>query len=221
MFDIEYPKRPDISLKLYESDGHWKKSGYIYQKGNLLTIDAWDAYADGYLEVVEKLLNNVDNDDFLHDTFGYPIFFLFYHYLEIRMKEIIKNGRDLIDNPLKTPQGHDLVYLWGECKKILKELDGWNDYSQMDEESRQNYLVMDHFIKEIAIDPYAQSFRYPVDKKGKILLGDQRIKSLNVHNLAIVVRWMSLCFEGFSTGIDEYRKTKNEIAAENYNEEFL
>ena len=216
MFDINFPERPKTSLKLYEYEGHWKESGQVYREEKLLTGDVWDAYADGYLEAVGKLIINVEDNEFFHDTFGYPIFFLFYHYLEIRMKEIIKNGRDLIDEPPNFSKGHDLIQLWGECKRILKKLEGWTEYNELDDETRRNYLTIDHFIKEIGIDNYAQSFRYPVDRDGNPLLSSQQIQTLNVHNLAIVVKWLSFLLEGISTGIDEERKNKREISAENF-----
>lgn len=209
----EFPERPDISLQLYQHGGPWRESGVIY-------TEDWNAYALGYLEALEGLIKRVKDQGFLADTFGYPIFFLFTHYLEIRMKEIILHGRDLIDEPPDFLRGHKLNDLWNECKRIFKIIEKWDDYSQLGEDTRQNYQTIDHFINEIAIDNSAQSFRYPVDRNGNPLLSDPRIKSLNVHNLAIVAEWVSFHLEGFSTGIDEYRKQKNEIAAEYYQEGF-
>lgn len=214
MSDTEYPGRPDRSVKIYEIDGHWRESGVISHQD-------WNGYALGYLNALEGLIKMAKEHQFYYNTFGYPIFFLFSHYLEIRMKEIIINGRDLINETPYFPRTHNLNQLWVECKRILKIVENWDEYSQLDDESQQNFLTLDYFIREIAVDNVAQSYRYPVDRKGKPLLSDPRIKSLNVHNLAIVAEWMSFQFEGFSIEINENRKTKQEIAEENCHEGFL
>lgn len=214
MVEIEYPKRPDKSLKIYEADGHWEESGYLYPED-------WNAYANGYLHAAKGLIKLVGDREFIADTFGYPVFFLVCHYLEIRMKEMMINGRDLIGDQPNFIKSHDLNILWAECKRIIKIIDKSNGINQLDNETRQDYATIDYFINELAIDKSAQSFRYPVDINGNPLLCDPRIKSLNVHNLAMVFDWLSFHFEGFSTGIDEYNKTKQEIAAEFSQEDYV
>lgn len=214
MCETEYPDRPDLALKIFERNGHWRESGVIY-KGD------WDAVTLGYLESLEKLVKITRNNEFIYNSFGYPIFYLFAHYLEVRMKEIIINGRGLIGEEPDFMRGHDLIQLWNECKRILKIIEGWSDYHQLDDESRQNFRTIDHFIQEICVDPHAHSFRYPVDRVGNVLLDDSRIEALNVHNLAIVIDWMSFILEGFSVEVDEYLKRHQEVAADNYEGGFL
>ncbi|MEN6517900.1 MAG: hypothetical protein ABFC38_06865 [Methanospirillum sp.] len=212
MVEIEAPKRPETSLKIYETDGHWEESGYLYPED-------WNAYARGYLDAAKGLIKLVEEHEFRADTFGYPIFFLVCHYLEIRMKEMMINGRDLIDEQPDFLRSHDLNKLWIECKRIIKIIDKSNGQNQLDAETRTDYSTIDHFIRELAIDSSAQSFRYPVDRNGDPLLCDPRIKSLNVHNLGIVLDWLTYYFEGFSTGIDQYNQWKREIASEFSQEE--
>ncbi len=130
------------------------------------------------------------------------------------MKEIIKNGRSLMRHSGQVQKGHDLTQLWGECKKILKGLEGWKNYHDLDNETRQIYLTLDHFIREMNRDPQGQSFRYPVDRDGTPLLNDDSIQVLNVKNLAKVFEWVSLELEGISTGIDEERKMREEFLHE-------
>lgn len=214
MCDLEYPERPDRTLKIFDIDGHWRESGVIY-RGD------WNAIALGYLDALRKLVKIAKNDEFTYNSFGYPIFYLFTHYLEVRLKEIMVNGRGLIGEAPDFMRGHDLVQLWSECKRILKIIEGWNDYSQLNGEVRENFFTIDHFIQEICIDPHAQSYRYPVDRDGYLLLDDFRIHALNVHNLAIVIEWISNILEDFSTEVDEYIKIHQEIAAETYQEGLL
>lgn len=219
MFDVKMPERPSRSLKLFESDGAWRQCGCLYGEDRGKCGDAWDAYAHGYREVVQCLIKAVKQNEFGSDTFGYPIFFLVHQYLELRMKEIIKNGRPLIGNNGQVQKGHDLTQLWGECKKILKGLEGWRNYNELDDEARQTYLTLDHFIHEMNQDPQGQSFRYPVDRDGKPLLDDDSIQALNVKNLATVFERVSSMLDGISTGIDEEQKARAEYQAE-FEEEY-
>ena len=220
MFEVKIPERPPRSLKLFELDRAWRQCGYLYGEDRGKCGDAWNAYAHGYLEVVRCLTKTVERNEFSSDTFGYPIFFLVHQYLELRMKEIIKNGRLLIEKNSQVQKGHDLTQLWGECKKILKGLDGWKNYNELDDEVRQIYLTLDHFIQEINRDPHGQSFRYPVDRDGKPLLNDDSIQALNVKNLATVFEWVSSILDGISTGIDEEQKARAEYLAE-FAEEYI
>lgn len=210
----DLPGRPDRSLKLFEADGAGRQCGGVYNGEDTGCGDAWDAYALGYREAVQCLVKAVERGEFTYATFGYPIFFLVHQYLELRMKEIIKNGRPLVEDNSGLQNGHDLVQLWGECKKVLKELEGWDEYNELDNEARQTYLTMDHFIAEMKQDPQGQSFRYPVDRNGETLLNKDTICTLNVKNLGIVFEWISNMLDGFSTGIDEERKARAEYEAE-------
>jgi hypothetical protein len=218
MSEIKIPKRPDKSLKLFGPDvnlkNNWKQAGYVYNGGKGGNVNLWDAYSIGYLEAVKKLIKAAKKDDFTYDTFGYPIFYLFYHYLELRMKEIIMNGRLLIGEPADYPNIHSLNQLWDECKRILKTIQGWEKYSDSSDELKKDYQAMDHFIKEMAKDDNAQSFRYPVNKKGNELLSDESIRVFNISSFSDVVDWLSITLEGISTGIDEGLSAKQESEAE-------
>lgn len=218
MSDVELPKRPDRSLKLYEPDNNWednwKQAGYVYNGDKYGTVTLWNGYSVGYLESTKKLIEVAIRGEFRYDTFGYPIFYLFYHYLELRMKEIIMNGKRLVDENTSYPNIHNLNQLWDECKKIMKIIEKWEKYSDLPTDMKKDYQTMDHFIKEIAADDNAQSFRYPVDKKGNELLSDESIRVFNISTFSVVVDWLSSMLEGMSTGIDEGLSAKWESEAE-------
>lgn len=218
MSDIELPKRPDKSLKLFEPDDNWsdnwRSAGYVYNGGKGGTVDIWNAYSIGYLEAVKKLIEVAKRDDFRYDTFGYPIFYLFYHYLELRMKEIIIHGRQLIGEKQRYPSSHDLIHLWSECKKILKNIEHGETYSDLSEDSKTNMETLDYFIKQMAKDNKAQSFRYPVDKEGNELLSDKSIQVFNISSFSSVVDWLSLILDGISSAIDADLSAKYEYEAE-------
>lgn len=162
----------------------------------------------------KKLIEIARNGGFRHDTFGYPIFYLYCHYLELKMKQIIRLGWPLIGKDTGFPNSHDLLDLWGHCKRIVNFIDDLNSYEDLSPESKQEYLTMDHFIKELARDNKAQSFRYPVDKDGNLLLADGALEVLNIPNLSHVVEWLSNNLDGMYTNLDEYLKIQDEMLAE-------
>lgn len=208
----EPPNRPDRSIKLYKNVGNDPlQSGYVYN-GKFHT-DLWDEYASGYLECTKSLIKNVKDDKFGGDTFGYPIFFLYSHYLELRLKVIIKTGRSLIDEDPKYPNSHDLQSLWSDCKKLFFKVHNLKSDADLDSEWKQDFLIIDHFIKEIARDNKAQSFRYPVDTNGNELLEDDSIEVLNVPNLFVVVEWLSMTLDGISGVFQEYLQQRNDMKA--------
>ena len=224
MYDGELPKRPDRSLKLYEPDGNWGDSrgqaGYVYNGGKGGTVNLWDAYSIGYLEASKKLIEAAKRNEFTYDTFGYPMFYLFYHYLELRMKEIIMNGKVLVNENRSYPNIHNLTDLWKECKRIMMIIENWEKYSELPADMKKDYQTMDHFIKEIAKDGKAQSFRYPVDNKGNELLSDDSIRIFNISSFSTVVDWLSSMLEGISTEIDESLSAKREYEAEYSGEDY-
>jgi len=56
----------------------------------------WDAYASGYLEAANLLVEKALETGQRTDTLIYPVAFLYRHYLELRLKEITIQGGELI-----------------------------------------------------------------------------------------------------------------------------
>lgn len=213
-FKYNLPKRPECSLDLYEPPTDQEVYGYVYHTG------AWDAYTNGYLSAVKRLIEVVERDEFEDDTLGYPIFYLFRHYLELRMKGIIYNGEFLIPindqkywNNLKHwPKSHDIVSLWEKCKMILQNMYGWKKYSDLGDNKKIDYETMDHFIKKISQDKEGAAFRYPKNTKDEPLLIDEKDQNfLNISHFSDVVNWLSNQLDGISIGMDEYLDAKREF----------
>jgi len=207
------PSIPDRKLSLFEPAKDYRNAGYVYHVDKFPTTSVWGLYANGYLKAVNELIETVLTGKFPGDTFGYPIFFLFSHYLELRFKEIIQIGRPLIGEKPGFSKSHNLTTLWGDCNKIFKEVYEWKELSDLDKEGREIFLTMDHFIKELSQDSKAQTFRYPVDKNGQPLIKDS-IMFLNIENMAIVVNWLSQTLDGLCTGVYENKRLMDEYHAE-------
>jgi hypothetical protein len=72
----------------------------------------WDLYARGYLEAADHLANRVLESERGLGTWVYPIVFLYRHYLELRLKELIIQGSVLIEAPANLKLNHRLDELW-------------------------------------------------------------------------------------------------------------
>jgi len=202
--DLDPPERPERSLDLYKQVKSNEICGYVYNDGRI--ADPWDVYVSGYLVAVKKLIKVAERNGFMEDTFGYPIFYLFYHYLELNLKLIIRRGEFFIP-PTQQKQNlstsHNIVSLWDQCKIILKEIEGWEEYTDLSEDIKKDYETIDHFIKEVARDTTSQAFRYPENfKKHKPFLADDKEQQfLNVTNLSYVVDWLSYRLDGISMAL--------------------
>ena len=78
--------------------------------------DPIELYATGYKEagdrLVEFVLLNSRDQDFLI----YPIVFLYRQYVELRLKEIIKEGLILLEEGNAFPKHHKIWELWCHAK---------------------------------------------------------------------------------------------------------
>ena len=207
------PSIPDRKLSLFAPAENYLNAGYVYRAGMGNPEDIWGLYARGYLSAVEELIKSVLEGRLTNDTFGYPIFYLFSHYLELKFKEIIQIGRPLLEEKRGFPGTHNLLNLWGECKKILKIVYEWKELSDLDKEEREVILTIDHFVKELCQDEKAQTFRYPVGVNGKSLMKDS-IVVLNIENLVIVTNWLPLTLDGMCADLYEKKSWVDERHAE-------
>ncbi|MDD3069525.1 MAG: hypothetical protein PHR89_04980 [Bacilli bacterium] len=204
---------PDRKLSLFERAENHLNSGYVYRAGMGSPDEIWGTYARGYLSAVEELIKSVLEGRITSDTYGYPIFYLFSHYLELKFKEIMLIGRPLIGDDIGFSKGHNLFQLWGECKKIFKVVYEWKEYSDLDIQGREIFLTMDHFVKELSQDNQAQTFRYPVDVNSKPLMKDS-IVVFNIENLALVTNWMPKALDCLCVQIYLNRELMNEYYSE-------
>ena len=58
------------------------------------------------------------------DASVHSAMFLYRHYLEIGMKDLIVSLRGYYGEPYSPPKGHDLMHLWGEARALMER--EWN-----------------------------------------------------------------------------------------------
>lgn len=152
-------------------------------------------YIQGYKKAADILVNHVLSTGTDQDTLVYPIVFLYRHYLELLLKNIIENGAKLLDTEEEPKKNHHLDDLWNIAKSIINKI--WEG----DECDRE--IEIDHYIADfIEIDKSSQAFRYQKDKQGNKFLEATEI--INIRHFYDCINKISSHLEGVSDAIYEY-----------------
>lgn len=199
MYDIPWPQK---GSRLFNQNGGMNNACLHF------THDKWSLYANGFKDAVTLLSKHVCEHQTNQDTLVYPIVHLFRHYLEVRMKEIIRIGLDLKDHSKNQyPKTHDLNLLFGEVSKVIDLI--WPD------DDRTPVNSVKECIKEFSkIDPDAMAFRYPEDRKNNINL--ESLTYINLENLDQVMAEISSFLESVSAGLAHIQDYHNDLRHEYY-----
>ncbi len=120
------------------------------------------------------------------DLVIYPIVYLYRHYLELKLKDIITRGNYLVDEPIKLKSGHSLNDLWNDCRTILQQIGIPTDTPEV--------KPFEACIKQLdRVDYQSSAFRYPITRSGKPTL--PTLNSVDPHNLKIVIGRMSFLLQ--------------------------
>ncbi|HKS36938.1 MAG TPA: hypothetical protein VJW76_07105, partial [Verrucomicrobiae bacterium] len=107
--------------QLFKEDSDWWHNARLSFGGK-----GWDSYAAGYKEAADSLARRFIKKWQGNDMLTYPMVFLYRHYLELRLKQVIILGQQLLDEPIAIQQevleNHRLKDLWRHCRNILAML---------------------------------------------------------------------------------------------------
>ncbi|MDD5519489.1 MAG: hypothetical protein PHI84_01585 [Kiritimatiellae bacterium] len=185
---------------LFDSADDWHNNACI----PTFTSDKQIPYIEGYKLAADILVNKVNETGRSQDFLVYPIAFLYRHHLELLLKQIIADGRDLLKNEAGYPQHHKIDALWEEVKSLIRKTWKTADPPEM----RKTDHVISEFMK---LDPTGEGFRYGHKKDGQDSLTD--IKYINLRHLAECIGEVAEFLDGVSTGISVYRDERNEMAS--------
>jgi len=181
------------------SDEYWQADARIN-----FSCNRFDLYATGYKDAGDRLVELVVAELNGRDTLIYPIVFLYRQYIELRLKEIIKQGRVLLEKPEKITKTHNLLTLWADAKKIIDQV------FEHETDSSDSLKYAEHVIKAFStIDKKSYSFRYPINLKGQPNL--EGVKYINIVRVALHVNKLSEIIDGVSTGISVYLDDKQDM----------
>jgi hypothetical protein len=151
--------------------------------------------------LVQSVIASNDSQDYLVN----PIAFLYRHYLELRLKELLFSSTLLLQEDPRVQNEHDLTKLWEELRpKLEKVRPGFTTDSDLD-------AIKNRLREFCEKDPGSYAFRYPVNPRGKPALPDMLI---NLKQLRDVVQGISLVLDSISTAIGVYADTASDHQAE-------
>jgi hypothetical protein len=163
--------------------------------------DPWNLYATGYKEAADILSERVLNSRQLTDALVYPIIFLYRHYLELRLKELINSGQALLGQTPDLKHVHNLGSLWSICRRIFEQV--WPG-SPVDDLNK-----IEECVKQLAtIDPQSMSFRYPVTKDGVATLPPS-LKHIDIRTIHEELNDVADSLDAASLGISAYLQEKD------------
>jgi hypothetical protein len=115
------------------------------------------------------------------------------------LKNIIKKGRQLLDEGSDHPTHHKLHDLWPIAKGITIKI--WNITDP------QEFKLIDHVITEFSnADPASMSFRYSNDKNGN--KPNPTLTYINLRHFGETIDNISSYLDGINVGINDFLKQK-------------
>lgn len=143
----------------------------------------------GYKKAADLLVAEVEKDQRNGASLVFPIVFNYRQFLELWLKYLIDTYGDT-EGVAAEWSTHDIKELWERFRKILDSYELYND----DTDGVVEKILLD-FAR---VDPKSFSYRYPVDKKGKMVALAQ--EQIDLQNLADVMNGL----EGYFYGCDGY-----------------
>lgn len=117
-----------------------------------------EGYVTGYMLAAQEVFSATVRKRLSPERMVFPLAFLWRHFIELALKDIIAVGRLLHHEEWTHPQGHRLTELWRAARGYIVECGS---------EDSPEIPVIEQQIAELdEVDPFASGFRYPLDKKG-------------------------------------------------------
>lgn len=162
-----WPKQGD---RLFISEGDYRDTAVLNAERDNLSL-----YAVGFKKAGDMLVKRVMIDQRNFDSLVFPIAFNYRQYLELRLKQLIRDGNRLLGMqfpsewpnkwpPLGYPSIHKVDGLWKECKPILQQaaLGVLNEKPII---IQQTLEAIEKLVTEFAqVDPDSMAFRYSEDR---------------------------------------------------------
>lgn len=147
---------PDVPRLGFDSGPQWQFDAQL--QSALKGDNARYGYKEGYRRAAIVLLREVVDGKMSPDFAIFPLAFLWRHHVELALKDIIADGRDLAEEAARSSTHHCLATLWSEARKYIVE------YGDPNAPELTN--VEANIVEFERIDPRADGFRYPRARDG-------------------------------------------------------
>lgn len=204
-----FPRIGDTAFHgvLAEGDPRWAFNARIERRPPM------ENFIHGYRETVDVLFAAIQAwaGSGMIDRFVYPYVYLWRHYLELRLKELVVSYWALVevdsraDENLWVYDDHSLMKLWQALRPMMKREGGAHD---------KDYKAMGKIIAEFAkYDDHSFTFRYAHDTLGAS--SQERLpESINLAVMHEVMVRVSAFLDAASTYVSERLSTKAEVEVE-------
>jgi hypothetical protein len=193
----DWPRKGD---RLFQGGADWKNNA-------CLSFDGYspDIVAEGYKRLADLGVEHIKTTRLYQDWFVFPIVFTYRQYIELRLKEIIRQGREL-GMSCRYKFDHDLPQLWATARRVLREQYPNSPIEALDHTER---LILEFNT----IDPKATTFRYAENPTPDLL----SVEHINLRNLAEVMDRIATLLDGVTDGmamrLDLVREMRAEMAS--------
>lgn len=169
---------------------------------NFTHDEPWYGIAEGFKRVADLAVAHIAETGHDQDFLVYPVLFCYRHYLEVMLKQLLRDARRLYDvEDHSIPGTHSLIALWDKLEPLMLTHTGDPaTYANV----RASLAQFDH------LDPRSDSYRYPVDKKGDPHL--KGVRKVDLGQVSAVVQRLAGFLDGASTAVQVDLDAKHEMA---------
>ena len=158
--------------------------------------------AYGYRDAAERVVASVEtqNSPPYPDSLFCPVAYLYRHFLELTMKDLLRDGIRLgavgvCGMPDRVRPTHNLEVLWRMTRGMLEKVFADEDLGPLD--AVEKIVMAFH-----RLDPKGQAFRYRNDKDGRTQLQNAP-KAVDLVKMRDVMRGVCVFLDGCSTVVGE------------------
>lgn len=166
-------------------------------------------YGYMYRESAERLMDLACEAPGLLNVHALPAVFLFRHYVELSLKDMIEDARELDDQPRGFPDSHGLARLWADLRVLLRRIGA-------EERAGDStlYDIVEEMIGELdAADPGSMAFRYPRGREqaGRPRLLEEDYEYFDMRVFRAQALRLAHFIEGSSAQLEEWVGVKRDL----------
>ena len=201
-FDICIAK---LSESIFKQDKRWQYNTFLLYRFNSV---GFGFYGTSYKDTADYLVEHATRIG--QDFVVYPIMFLYRHYIELRLKEMLYLLQKLQNMQVNEYKEHNILKLW---KKTIATLQNTSNGDYYRECSPIVFDTIRDRLEEFnKLDPRSLSFRYPTDFDNPEF-AEERKTLFNLQQAKEVMGEIAKFLDGYTYGLDAFLEMKEEYEA--------
>lgn len=190
---------------LFSFDDDWQNNACINYSHAQMSF-----YIDGYKRAADLLAKNVIESNRDQDILVYPIAFLYRQYIELQLKDIIRESRIFLEDSPNFPEHHKIQPLWDLANKLMREIIAKHDKSAGEYITEEDIKIIGDVVSNfVKVDPDSFAFRYPEDKQGNNTMSG--LQHINIRKLAQQINLMSDSLKKFDLVVGLMREWQDDM----------